>query len=115
MLGALIAAAEATASGAALQLRSGQRLECLAVVGADGVRSAVAAAAGRPAPNYCGQSAIRRAPWLLQGAAADVYGAIWLLDALAALLCSAWALSHSADLPGVGRHCGTQTSAALAL
>ncbi|KAL4450754.1 hypothetical protein ABPG77_001110 [Micractinium sp. CCAP 211/92] len=59
VLGAPIAAAEATASGAALQLQSGQRLECLAVVGADGVRSAVAAAAGRPAPNYCGQSAIR--------------------------------------------------------
>jgi 2-polyprenyl-6-methoxyphenol hydroxylase-like FAD-dependent oxidoreductase len=40
-------------------LASGQRLECLAVVGADGARSAVAAAAGRGPPNYCGQSAIR--------------------------------------------------------
>ncbi|KAL4433828.1 hypothetical protein ABPG75_000269 [Micractinium tetrahymenae] len=58
-LGAPIAAAEPTRSGAALLLESGQRLECLAVVGADGVRSAVAAAAGRPAPNYCGQGAIR--------------------------------------------------------
>ena len=61
-LGAPVAAAQATASGAALRLESGQRLECLAVVGADGARSAVAAAAGRAAPNYCGQSAIRCEP-----------------------------------------------------
>ncbi|KAL4852987.1 Monooxygenase 2 [Chlorella vulgaris] len=57
--GAQVTAAEPTAAGAALTLASGQRLECLAVVGADGARSAVAAAAGRSPANYCGQSAIR--------------------------------------------------------
>ena len=59
LFGAPVAAAEPTAAGAALRLASGQRLECLAVVGADGARSVVAAAAGRPTPNYCGQSAVR--------------------------------------------------------
>lgn len=57
--GAPVSAAEATSAGAAVTLASGQRLECLAVVGADGARSAMAAAAGRPLPNYCGQSAVR--------------------------------------------------------
>lgn len=57
--GSPVAAAEPTEAGAALRLASGQRLECLAVVGADGARSAVAAAAGRQLPNYCGQTAVR--------------------------------------------------------
>ena len=57
--GAPVSAAEATSAGAAVTLASGQRLECLAVVGTDGARSAMAAAAGRPLPNYCGQSAVR--------------------------------------------------------
>jgi len=59
VLGAPVASVEATQAGAAVILESGQRLECLAVVGADGARSAVTAAAGRGAPNYCGQSAVR--------------------------------------------------------
>ncbi|PSC69099.1 Zeaxanthin chloroplastic [Micractinium conductrix] len=71
-LGAPVAAAQATASGAALRLESGQRLECLAVVGADGARSAVAAAAGRAAPNYCGQSAIRGVARFPQGIPAEL-------------------------------------------
>lgn len=54
-----MAAVEPGPCGAAVLLESGQRLACLAVVGADGARSAVAAAAGRPPPNYCGQSAVR--------------------------------------------------------
>lgn len=68
--GSPVAAVEPTEAGAALRLASGQRLECLAVVGADGTRSAVAAAAGRAAPNYCGQTAIRWVAGLDSSAAA---------------------------------------------
>lgn len=52
---------EAGPLGASLQLggEEQQRVECLAVVGADGVRSAATAATGRAEPRYVGQSAIR--------------------------------------------------------
>jgi 2-polyprenyl-6-methoxyphenol hydroxylase-like FAD-dependent oxidoreductase len=60
LLGCPIERVEASPQGGILQLAgSGQRMGCLAVVGADGSRSAAAAAVGRPLPRYVGQSAIR--------------------------------------------------------
>ncbi len=46
-------------SGARLRLRGGEELACRAVVGADGVRSAVAAKLGVPPPNLAGYTAYR--------------------------------------------------------
>ncbi|PRW58015.1 zeaxanthin chloroplastic-like [Chlorella sorokiniana] len=73
--GSPVAAAEATEAGAALRLASGQRLECLAIVGADGARSAVAAAAGRAPPNHCGQTAIRGIARFAGGVPAELQAA----------------------------------------
>lgn len=50
---------ESTPQGAALDLVPVGRVGCLAVVGADGARSVAAAALGRGAARYVGQSAIR--------------------------------------------------------
>ena len=44
-----------------MRLRGGEELACRAVVGADGVRSAVAAGLGVPPPNVAGYSAYRHA------------------------------------------------------
>ena len=47
-------------TGARLRLRGSEELACRAVVGADGVRSAIAASLGVPPPNVAGYSAYRR-------------------------------------------------------
>jgi 2-polyprenyl-6-methoxyphenol hydroxylase-like FAD-dependent oxidoreductase len=67
----------APGGGCTVTLSSGEAVECAAVVGADGVRSAVAAARGGGGASYAGQVAVRGVARVAPGAAVirQVWGA----------------------------------------